>query len=110
MSRLGGLFLALMGGAGSWFFIYKPWDDMKHQVPHVEVVMRGVVLSIALLLTGIGLMVFGDAAKNFGVVPNGNLKKLTPVGWVMVIVLVGLGFLVNFWLEGQMKVYGYIKP
>ena len=106
-TRLGGLFLMLMGGGFTWYFLYKPLQDAANHVANLSYTTKGVILGPILILAGLGMVVFGDTLKPLLQKPGGNRKQLTPLGWVLTLLVAAVGIGIMIWFENQIKGYGY---
>jgi hypothetical protein len=39
----------------------------------------------------------------------GHRRRVTPLGWIVLCLATGIGFLFNVWLESKLKEYGYVR-
>lgn len=106
-SRLIGLLALIGGGLIGWFSILKPLQDAENGAPSISTTMKGAVFAPILVMYGISALIFGDMFDAFLYTQNGDKKQLTPLGWVVTLIGVGIGIGVYFWMDSRFKALGY---
>jgi len=81
----------------------------RHETVHLS--MKGVLLAPPVLVLGLVATV-ASFRKGKGTAwserfSNPQTKRLSPAGWALVLVLIGVGGGVYFWLTSQLAALGY---
>lgn len=102
-SRLGGLLLLAVGVGFGWFFILKPLEAARKHLPEVSYELKAILIVPACFIFGLAFLL-GGAGFSYR---DKARKRITPMGWVLLVVvavLTGLGF---FWMKQQFTALGY---
>jgi hypothetical protein len=85
------------------------WDVIQAAQNHadsIEISTKGVVVTAVGILFGIYYLVFGELGKRL-ISKESNGGKIPAVGWVVILAIVGLGFLANYLIRMQLQQLGY---
>jgi hypothetical protein len=99
-----GFFMFIGGGALAYLAIIAPLLAASRHEEDVSLSMKMVVLAPALIIIGLILFFMGNerAGQMFG-----SREKKSALGWVICIVIAGIGILLYEWLKSRLRVYGY---
>jgi hypothetical protein len=102
-----GLFLFLLGVVIAYLAVYSPLKGATDGAPEVSVSMKGAF--IVPLLVGYGL-VFTLLGPRAGALFGGWRpgEKPTLLGWALLLLLLGAGVGLYFWLVAALRGYGYV--
>jgi hypothetical protein len=99
-----GFFMAIGGGVLAYLAIVSPLVAASHHEEDVSISLTGVMLAPALIILGLILLLMGnDGAGRF----LGSRQRPTALGWVICIVIAGIGILLYEWLKSRLRAYGY---
>lgn len=104
--RLGGLLLAAIGAFLAKLTIYDVWQQARAGAPSLSLPMKGVVLSITTILGGLAMVAAGPGVES----PrfrNPETRKLTPMGFAIVLALLAPAFAFHWWFEHKLAQLGY---
>lgn len=104
--RLGGLLLAAIGAFLAKITIYDVWQQAQAGTPSLSLHVKGVVLSITIILGGLAMVAAGPAVES----PrfrNPESRKLTPLGFLIVFALLVPAFGFYWWFENKLAALGY---
>lgn len=104
--RLGGLLLAAIGVFLAKLTIYDVWQQASASAPELSLHMKGVVLSIAAILGGLAMIVAGPAVESARF-RNPETRRLTVLGWLIVLTLLAPAFGFYWWFEHKLAEMGY---
>jgi hypothetical protein len=105
-TRIIGVLLVLCGGVLIYLSIYLPLQQARAHAAHLTLSDRGVWLPPVMALIGLLVIVFPKMTTFDTVLVNQN-KKLSLVGWLVVAVLLAIGFGMQLWFNSQLKALGY---
>ena len=101
-----GAVVLVCGLALTYLSMISPLLDAARKAESVTVRFELAIIVPLALVTGLVYTLFGDrAAKVLGML--GPRRRPTALGWVFVLVLVGVGFLLFLWLNSTLRSYGY---
>ncbi|MDB6025817.1 MAG: hypothetical protein JWM68_2040 [Verrucomicrobiales bacterium] len=99
-----GFFMSIGGGVLAYFSIVLPLVAASHHEDDVSISLKAVMLAPALVILGLMLLFMGnDRAGRL----MGSRQRPTPFGWVICIVIAGIGILLYEWLKSRLRAYGY---
>lgn len=104
--RLGGAVIAAIGVFLGKLTIYDVWRQASSSAPSVSIHMKGVVISITCLLGGLAMIVAGPAIESPSF-RNPQTNKLTPFGYLVVLLLLAPAFGFYWWFEHKLGEMGY---
>ncbi|MDR3613221.1 MAG: hypothetical protein P4L53_06625 [Candidatus Obscuribacterales bacterium] len=90
------------------FFIFDVLESCKHG--HGETISydeRGIYLPFLTLMLGVLLLFFGDKQQKLLLTSE---RKLSKAGWLLVVVILAVGFGASEWFKVQVKEMGYVPP
>ena len=99
--------LMLLAGVGfGYFSCYRLLNEASHHAPTLSVDAKAAGITPVLLLFGAAFVLFPRLVlTHLG--GFGSRTPKTAMGWVFWTVAIGLGFGFYFWLEAQLRAYGY---
>lgn len=97
--RLSGILLLVIGVILSKFCVFDVLATAKSGAPTISLSLKGVVMSFFLTGYGGAMIVLGPILQNG--------KKLTALGWVLTILLLGLSFAGHGWVKSSLAGMGY---
>jgi len=103
-ARITGLWIFLGGLAASAFFIGWPIWEARHGSAEISITMKGVGISLILLLVGL-LKIFIGSAMDSLLKPDKNNLKFKDVA--LILALAGTGIGAYFWLQSYLAGLGY---
>ena len=106
--RLAGLGLALLGGILTKFSLWDVLSAAKSGAESVSYSMKFVVISLVLMELGGLMMLLGPGYYHWFHRAD-DTKKLSPLGFVLVVVLLIPAFGGYWWLENQLGQLGYSR-
>ena len=99
-----GFFMSLGGGVLAYLSIISPLVAASHHEEDVSLSLQAVMLAPALIILGLILLFAGnDGAGRL----MGSRQRPTPIGWVICLVICGIGILLYEWLKSRLRAYGY---
>jgi hypothetical protein len=105
--RVAGLFLLMICGIFSKFTIFDVIAAAKqHATSGVSISMKGILLCVAFSIIG-GIMLILGPVGSAWVRPVPGTKKLSPIGWVFVLLICGCSFAFYFWFKSYIESFGY---
>ena len=104
-----GVILFVCGMALSYLSVISPLLGASCQAESLDMFPQGAIAVPFALVAGLVYMLFGDgAARVLGALGPG--RRPTALGWAFLIILIGAGFLLYFWLNSVLRSYGYMGP
>ena len=100
---LGGLFLTSVGLISSYYFIYSTLQDIKSG-SDIDYSFKGILIGPALFVMGIYILVFTKGGK-FSIQNLSSKQKL--FFYIALGLGFALGFLAIYWVNHNLKMYGY---
>src|SRR3954454_1384934 len=98
-----GCFMSIGGGVLAYLSIVSPLVAASHHEEDVSISLKAVMLAPALIILGFILLFMGnDGAGRF----LGSRQRPTPLGWVICLVIAGIGILLYEWLKSRLRAYG----
>ena len=104
--RLGGAVIAAIGAFLGKLTIYDVWRQASAGAPSVSIHMKGVVIAVACLLGGLAMIAAGPAVESPSF-RNPDTNKLTPFGYLIVLLLLAPAFGFYWWFEHKLGGMGY---
>ena len=105
-SRLQGLFILILGLAAGYFSIILPLQQAYSRAPEIYSTFKWAFLSPALVILGILAIIVPSVTSDHTFLLSGQ-KKLSFAGWILVIVLLLVGFGTYYLLQQQLSSLGY---
>jgi TRAP-type C4-dicarboxylate transport system permease small subunit len=107
-TRLGGLFLLLMGAGFAFFFIWRPYQQALAGASSVSLSMKAIGISILLPIVGLVIALGGKTVNDyFKRVGNGG--KGSPMFYVYMAIIIACTLGGYFYIESVFKGLGYGK-
>jgi hypothetical protein len=102
--RLGGLFLMLLSAAATY---WQYTSIMAHVAANEKISLSYlIVLSVAMLMGGLMMLIFGPTAQVYSEGLKGRQK--TPKDYAIIGVMVLPGFAAYFWIQHILEGLGYV--
>lgn len=99
-----GFFMSVGGGVLAYLSIVLPLVAASQHEEDVSISLKAVMLAPALIILGLILLFMGnDGAGRL----LGSRQRPTLFGWVVCIVIAGIGILLYEWLKSRLRAYGY---
>jgi hypothetical protein len=98
-----GCILLVATAALAYFSVYSPLVSAIHHESEVSLSMKGVGIMPTTLVMGLAYAVFGEQASKF----LGKPREPSVGGWVLLSVLVVVGFVAYSWFKKTIEGYGY---
>jgi len=105
-ARIIGVLLILCAAVLIYLSIYLPLQQARAHAAHLTLSDRGVWLPPDMVLIGL-LVIFFPKVTTYDTVLVNQKKKLSLVGWLLLAVLLAIGFGVQLWFNGQLQALGY---
>ena len=105
-ARIIGVLLILCAAVLIYLSIYLPLQQARAHAAHLTLGDRGVWLPPDMVLIGL-LVIFFPKVTTYDTVLVNQKKKLSLVGWLLLAVLLAIGFGVQLWFNGQLQALGY---
>ena len=102
-TRLGGVLVLSIGAVIGWFFILGPLHQAQAGAPTVRYSLKAMVLVPACLVFGLAFLVGGDKLAY----RDAERKRLTPLGWVLMVIFAAAAALCYWWFTQQFAALGY---
>jgi hypothetical protein len=102
-----GVFLILVSVFMAYFFVYQPIEAAKAHSLDVQFGVKGPFLVPICLMIGLLAAIFGQQGRDWIQTGEEGRQKLTPVGWVFVIVAIAAGIGLHQWAKSEIMAYGY---
>jgi len=103
-ARVLGVISILAGLAFGYFGAYQLLSQAAHHAPTLTVDEKEAMVGPPLLVAGVLFTLFPRVMSVY--VGNQRVPK-TPLGWVFIGVITATGFAFWFWLQSQLRGYGY---
>ena len=99
-----GFFMSIGGGVLAYLSIVLPLVAASQHEEDVSISLKAVMLAPALIILGLLLLFMGnDGAGRL----MGSRQRPTLLGWVICLVIAGIGILLYEWLKSRLRAYGY---
>jgi len=102
-ARFIGVLLFCIGAFLAYVSIYLPLLQVDAEARTVSI--KGAVIVPAALVLGFAWAVFPYRATAL----LGLRRKMTPLGWIATMLLVGVGVAIEVWLESKLREHGYVR-
>ncbi len=104
--RIGGAFLTVISLVMAKFFILDVVVAAQAHSDHLTLSMKAILFSILFFMIGVFLMITGPFGDNMMRAAPGS-QKLSPLGWITVVISVGISFGAYFLFKQYIESFGY---
>lgn len=104
--RIGGAFLTVIALVLAKFFMLDVVTAAQAHSDNVSLSMKAILFSIMFFMFGVFLMVTGPFGDNIMRAAPGS-QKLSPLGWITVVIAVGISFGGYFLFQQYIESFGY---
>ncbi len=104
--RIGGAFMTVIALVMAKFFMLDVAIAAQAHSDHVSLSMKAILFSIVFFMFGVFLLVTGPFGDNMMRAAPGS-QKLSPLGWITVVIAVGLSFGGYFLFKQYIESFGY---